>query len=249
MLSFERKKSYKNVGRAAVAISIILLIFSGVVYRLLAARLNVIAKVPVKLSVPLSSFPRTVLNWTGKDVPVSESTKYVAGCNDYLNRLFVSADTKQWANVYVAYYAQPGTMLGHRPIACYVASGWIHDTTAQSEIFALSGKKIPCLLHRFHKPGPENEDTVVLNFYVVNGEPASQEGGFSGVTWRIPNIRANAARYVAQVQISSVLESSVRSVARDLTDVILDYLPGSESKVPQTENQRQRKVAASDFVK
>jgi len=44
-------------------------------------------------------------------------------------------------------------------------------------------------------------------------------------------------RYVAQVQISSVLENSVRTVAKDMTDLILDFLPDENGKVKATEFQ------------
>ena len=43
------------------------------------------------------------------------------------------------------------------------------------------------------------------------------------------------ARYVAQVQISSVLENSVRSLARDITDLVLDYLPDKNGKIQAVE--------------
>jgi hypothetical protein len=36
---------------------------------------------------------------------------------------------------------------------------------------------------------------------------------------------------VAQVQISSVLESSVRKAAQDVTDLVLNFLPDENGKV------------------
>jgi hypothetical protein len=81
-----------------------------------------------------------------------------------------------------------------------------------------------------------NDEIVVLNFYVLNGRLTRDERGFSGVGWRRPNIDGDPARYVAQVQISSVLENSVRTVAKNLTDRILDFLPDENGRVRAAES-------------
>ena len=54
---------------------------------------------------------------------------------------------------------------------------------------------------------------------------------FSGLGWRTPNIAGDPARYVAQVQINSVLENSTRTAAKDMTDLILDFFPDQNGKV------------------
>ena len=76
-----------------------------------------------------------------------------------------------------------------------------------------------------------NDQTVVLNFYVLNGKLTADENNFSGSLWRRPNIAGDLAQYVAQVQISSVLESSVLKMTEDVADLILDYLPDEDGKV------------------
>ena len=42
-------------------------------------------------------------------------------------------------------------------------------------------------------------------------------------------------RYVAQVQISSVLENSVRLAAMDITDTVLEFLPDANDMVKAAE--------------
>ncbi len=76
-----------------------------------------------------------------------------------------------------------------------------------------------------------NDQTVVLNFYVLNGKLTAEEKDFSGIFGRRVNIAGDLAKYVAQVQISSVMENSVRMMAKDVVDLILDYLPGQNGKV------------------
>ncbi|MHC4213266.1 MAG: hypothetical protein ACYSWP_07845, partial [Planctomycetota bacterium] len=114
----------------------------------------------------------------------------------------------------------------------YTGAGWVHDGTDESFVVTASGKKIPCLIHRFHMPGPQYRETVVLSFYIVGGRITVREDEFSDLFGRLPNIGGDPARYVAQVQINSSVESSIRSAAGDIIDTILVFFPnavGSES--------------------
>lgn len=211
--------------------AIVLLICAGISYRVLASRLELVVDTPVSLPVSLDFLPERIGSWTGQDVPIPPNIVRVAGNDAYLNRLYINNITNQWANVYIAYTAHPRTMLGHRPQICYVAGGWIHDETENKQITSGSGLELPCLVHRFHRPEPDREDVVVLNFYIVNGKITSDERVFSGVVWRTPNIDGDPARYVAQVQVSSRLENSVRAAAMDMTEVILDFFPDNSGRV------------------
>ena len=212
-------------------IAISLSLCSGITYRVLASRLKLIVDTPVELPVPLSAFPKQIGNWTGEDVPISPNIQRAAKNDAFLNRLYINKLNNEWANIYIAYTAHPRTMLGHRPQICYVAGGWVHEGTEPTSVTSNSGREFPCLLHRFHRPYPETEETVVLSFYIVNGQLTSDERVFSGVGWRSPNINGDPARYVTQVQISSVLENSIRSVARDIAELVLDYFPDENGQV------------------
>lgn len=208
-----------------------MLIFSGIFYRSVAVRLEIISDTPIELDNPLSSFPLEVGNWHGQDRQLSASVIKVAGNDDFLNRLYINERTGQWANIYVAYTARPGTMLGHRPQICYVGSGWVHDSSEKTHITSISGRKIDCLIHRFHKPPPDFGEVVVLNYYILNGTLTSEEDKFAGIGFRSPNIEGNAARYVAQIQVSSVVENSVRTAAADLADLIINFFPTKRESV------------------
>jgi hypothetical protein len=211
------------------------LLLAGAVYRLAASRLKAIIANPITLPVPLSEFPVRVNGWIGTDVPLSESIQRVARNDDFFNRLYTNAPNDQQVNVYVAYSARPRTMLGHRPQVCYVAGGWVHDSTEESQVVSSGGRAIPCLIHRFHMPGVEGKEAVVLNFYIVNGLITTDESVFTGLGWRTPNIAGNPARYVAQVQVSSVLENSVRSASKGMADLILGFFPDENGEVKATE--------------
>jgi hypothetical protein len=76
-----------------------------------------------------------------------------------------------------------------------------------------------------------NSQKVVMNFYVLNGKLTANEKDFSGLFGRRLNIAGDLAKYVAQIQISSVTENSVRLMAKDIVDLILDYLPDQNGNV------------------
>jgi len=210
-------------------LAVLLLVSAGITYRVVASHLTTILDTPITLPVPLSGFPSEVRNWVGRDLSIPNTTKEYMEKNfadDYLSRRYINSLTKTWADVYVVYCSsRPGGILGHRPRVCYPGYGWIHDSTESVQFISRAGRQVPCLIHRFHKPAPMNDQKVVLNFYILNGQFTTEENDFSGFLGRRPNIAGDPARYVAQVQISSVLENSVRTAAKDMTDLILDFLP------------------------
>jgi len=204
---------------------------AGVVYRHVAKT----AMQPVRLPVPLERFPMEVGAWSGEDVPIAETVLKVAQNDDYLCRGYRRLSPDQSATLYVAFSSRPRTMLGHRPTVCYVNSGWSHEGTDRSEIRSGEGQAVPCLIHRFREPMRAQSEIIVLNYYIVNGNLTTDESVFTGLGWRTPNIGGNAARYVAQVQISSVQESAARALGEDLTDAILKFLPDSQGRVEMAE--------------
>ncbi len=208
-----------------------MLVVAGAGYQFVAVKMNMFVTTPIKLKVPLSEFPKRIGQWVGRDVPISETIIEVAANDDFLSRLYVNESNNQWANVYIAYTARPRTMLGHRPQVCYPANGWTHENTEHVQVISNSGRTVRCLLHNFQKSTPETETIVVLNYYIVNGQLTDDETVFSGLGWRTPNVDGNPARYVAQIQISSLLEMSVRSAAKDFADLVSGYFPHENGQV------------------
>jgi hypothetical protein len=236
MRSGRASKTVGSVSKSACILALIAMVICGFAYRGAAYHFQKSAQMSITLPVPLRTFPSVISGWTGKDAPLDETVAEVAGNDDFCNRLYVNKQMNYWANVYIAYSARPRTMLGHKPDVCYVGAGWVHDDTEESSFVAKSGAKIPCLIHWFHLPQPRQEDLVVLNFYIINGKTSAEEAGFSGIEWRTPNIKGDMARYVAQVQISSTLEDTVRAAATDMADVILKFLPNEKGFGEETED-------------
>jgi EpsI family protein len=212
-----------------------LLISSGIAYRLLATSYHHIVEKPISLPVPLSRFPLALGDWVGEDVNIPTTTQeYMRShfADDYFSRRYVDGKAGQWADLYVVYCSsQPGGILGHKPTVCYPGNGWIWDQTTSSQIVTRSKRQIDCLVHRFHKSTPGYQETIVVNFYILDGRISVREQDFSGFLSRRPNVAGDPARYVAQVQVASTVEDSAQSLARDATDTILSFLPDADGRV------------------
>jgi len=218
----------------AAVMAVLMLITAGTAYRAAVARVPSDASATVKLPVPLKQFPLQVASWAGSDLPIPETTADYMRQNfadDFISRRYVNASQGQWADVYVVYCSsRPGGILGHQPRVCFPAHGWIHDGTVTSEIASSSGRPISCLVHRFHKPAPAFQEIVVLSFYILNGQITLSENDFSGFLGRRPNVSGDPARYVAQVQVSSAYENSIRTATAQMADIILAFLPDQKGR-------------------
>ena len=230
MLIVGQKRQSGGRGAAVCLGVALVLIGSGIVYRYAAGRLELISERPITLPVPLEAFPKTINGWAGSDVPVPETIQEAANNDDFVYRLYANEEAGKWAKVYAAYSARPRTMLGHKPQICYPAGGWVHDGTDESVIVSRGGRSVECLLHRFHKPAPAHNVEVVVQFYIVNGQITADDGDFSGVSWRTPNLEGSAARYVAQIQVSSVVEHFARIAVADLVDELLGFFPDTRDQ-------------------
>jgi hypothetical protein len=222
----------------AWVLAVLLLVSAGIAYRVSANKLKVLGEEPIALPVPLSGFPTRIGNWIGSELPIPATTREYMERNyadDFFSRRYVNSADKTWVDVYVVYCStRPGGILGHRPSVCYPAHGWLHESTETSQFTSQDRRQIDCLVQRFRQPLPAIGEVVVLSFYVRNGRMTAMESDFSGLFGRKFNIARDLSRYVAQVQISSVLESSVRKAAREVTDLVLDFLPDENGKIRAT---------------
>jgi len=226
-------------GAASIAIPTIiatsLLVGAGVTYRFVAPRWYMSIDKHIELPVPLSKIPRQLGPWTGEEMEIEASTQIYMKKNfadDYVSLRYMNVKERLGADLYVVYCAtRPAAIVGHQPRRCYPGNGWIWDRTTPSRIVTRSGRMVDCLVHHFHKPASSYQEVYVLNFYVLNGQITLSEKDFSGWLGRRPNLQGDPARYVAQVQISSLYENSAKALAVDAVDTILAFLPNKDGRV------------------
>ena len=212
----------------SIIIVVAILVGSGYFYRQFASYLDKVVSKPVLLDYPLKNIPHQIGDWVGKDVEIPPDIIKIAGNDDFINRRYSNSAIGISVNVYVAFSARPGLMRGHQPKFCYVGSGWRFDLVEPKAITTQKGRKVSYLLHKFSKDGRE---ISVLNFYVLNGKVVNSEAGFSGISFRTPNIGGQLARYVAQIQVSSRYPSGAESALESVADDILDLLPDENGRV------------------
>jgi len=207
------------------------LLVGGAGYRVFATHFLGLSAKKIVLPVPLAGIPKEIGDWRGEDRDLTPEVVRIAGNDDTVNRVYANAATGEVAGFYIAYSARPRTMVGHRPQVCYTNAGWILDGTVREELTLPDGRRLPVLVHRFHEVPPKYGAVVVLNYYILNGVTTNDESSFAGFGWRLPNIEGNPAWYVAQVQIASVSESAVRSLALATAREALDFLPDRQGNV------------------
>lgn len=156
---------------------------------------------------------------------ITESLIKATGNDDYIIRKYNNSETGQSINLYIGFSARPLNMRGHTPVGCYPANGWVHDDTSSEQVLLVSGRSLPCLIHRFHKPYPAVNNIVILNYYIVDGHSVKTEEAFYGLKYRMVNYSRKVNRYVTQVQISSQMANSVIDAASEFCDVISEFFP------------------------
>jgi len=220
---------------AAAFVSVVLLLGAGVAYRAAASAWDKKPGKQVELPFPLGQIPKQIDDWMGEDLEIPAVTQqYMRAhfADDYLSRRYFNAAERIWADAYIVYCSsRPSGILGHQPRVCYPNNGWIWDSTVESQFTSRSGRRIECLVHSFHRPAPAYQQICVLNFYVLNGRVTLRDKDFSSLFDRRPNLAGDPARYVAQVQISSLTEYSARTLASQAMDIILGYLPDQNGHV------------------
>ncbi len=227
-------KSEAMYRRGLAVAGMFILLLGGYVHRQVRAHIDA-GTTEVASSLNLTSFPKTIYGWEGIDLEIPATTVSYMRQNfadDYFSRRYVNNAKRLWADVYVVYCTtRPASIIGHKPQVCYKNSGWISDARERKSFTSRSGRVLPCLMHRFHRPVGSYAEVVILNFYVVNGFVLTDEGQFTGLIGRRPNIGGKEAKYVSQIQISSQYESNVLEAARDMIDTVFEWLPDEEGNV------------------
>jgi hypothetical protein len=219
----------------ATVIAVVVLVGSGAAYRACVPHWKMSTDKHIKLPIPLNRFPSQLGDWMGQDLEIDPGALIYMERNfadDYLSRRYIDTTRRLVADLYVVYCAtRMSGILGHKPQRCYPGNGWIWDSTTPSQVVSRSGRTVECLIHCFHKPTPASQQVYVLNYYVLNGRVTLSEKEFSGWGGRTPNLAGDPARYVAQVQISSITEQASKALASDIADAIFAHLPDKDGHV------------------
>ena len=196
---------------------------TGTFYHLWAEKYDLLTATPLMPPVPLENFPMELGQWQGSDVPISDTVLKVAGVDDHISRSYTN---QQMRTAATCISATPPNRDGcwATPADFYVGSGWTRLLTPAAYHILRSRSEV--LIHRFYWPGQEHREVFVLNYYVLNGRLTTDEGQFSGLSWRRPRQDGGGRlQYVAQIQISSASEQAILALAKEVADPMMTYMP------------------------
>lgn len=183
---------------AALAASFVMLIFNATYYTI-AARLEM----PLNSSpIPpdsLNSFPMQIADWTGKEIPMDKDIISVLDNEAYINRLYSRQGSTDSVILFFSCGFSSYNKIIHRPEICYPAAGWKLINEHPMQLKDSYENKLPCTIFEFSKHNVETQQTSVLHYYIVDGQPLSDIQILRPRLWRL----FNRIDYVARVLITT----------------------------------------------
>lgn len=220
----KEKNDNSNVRLVTVAaiITSLFMLFFGVGYRVLATRLATPVDTIVLSSDDFKKLPLQIRDWTGQDVAMDEDIVRATDTDAHLNRRYLRQNTLDAVGLYIAYGARARDLMPHRPEVCYTGAGWtLMDK--QSVVLSLGdGVKLPCRILQFKRGTLKTEKTIVLDYYIVDGQYCGDVSLLRSKAWR----GSGTIEYVAQVQIvAPVSVNDVDSEIKSVCDFAVESAP------------------------
>lgn len=218
---------------AAVAVTVALLLASGIAYRIAADYLGRSTNGEPIPSDALERLPLVIGPWRGQTVPIDEWVFKATDADAVLNRTYRNERSGQVAGLYIAYGVRARDLTPHRPPVCYRGNGFVIERDDPLKIALADKSPLPCTIYEFTRAGRGGPQAVtVLNYYVIDGQYAADVSLLRSRAWR----GQGGVRYVAQVQITSSAgpyldwrsaEETVRAFAGEAGPPIGALFPGA----------------------
>lgn len=233
-MAVDRGPSKFGVTAASVA-ALAALIVSYCIYHYEAAAVGAVLAGKLPLRLPFSELPLTLGPWKGKEVPLDPSVVKAAAADDYLSRWYYNENTGDSIRVYVPYYGNPRTMIGHYPDVCYPASGWKQLVSRIENVRRGPTQEgtIPAIFYRFQKAGSR---VAVMSFYIVGGQYTADRSAAERASHKAAS-RENT-NYLAQMQLTFAGDPSPEQVLRATADFLGRFLPELERHLPDSSVKR-----------
>ena len=223
-----------GVGGASI-VALVSMALSYGFYRYEAAAVGAVLAGKLPLKRPLNELPLTLGPWKGKEVPLDASIVKVAAADDHLSRWYYNRNTGDAVRVYVPYYGNPRTMVGHYPDVCYPAVGWSRLLSRVEDVRYRSQheKTVPVIFYRFRRGASR---VAVISFYIVGGEYTADRRVAERASHKAIN-RENT-NYLAQMQLTFAGDPSPQYVLRVTSDFLGAFLPALEGHLPDSTVKR-----------
>jgi hypothetical protein len=113
----------------------------------------------------------------------------------------------------------------HRPEVCYTGAGWTLIDKRSTELSLSNEMELPCNIFQFSRGTLNTKKTVLLNYYIVDGQYNRDVSQLRLKAWR----GSGTVRYVAQVQI--VTSTSVNLNASSAEKIVCAFAAETVSSI------------------
>jgi len=196
--------------------------------------LRVGAQQVVTLRGNLADLPSTFAGYSGTDLELSPAEREVAGVEDYLNRLFIGADSMLIASLYVGFYrSQVQGKTIHSPKNCLPGAGW-EPISAGERMIQVGNASYP--VNRYIL-GKNTTRALVYYWYQGRGRISANE---YRVKWELLRDKAVTGRSEeALVRIVVPMRDSeeeadrlAEEIAKTYIGPLFETLPAMDARAP-----------------
>ena len=188
----------KSITVAAIAAGLVIIVFS-VAYSVLAARLVAPVNTISLPTAALERLPLQIGSWTGKETPLDEEIVRATDTDAHISRIYSRHNAFEYISLYIAYGVRARDLMPHRPEVCYTGTGWTLIDKRSLKLPLSDEKELPCNIFQFSRGTLDTKKTVLLNYYIVDGQHCPDVSLLRSKAWR----GSGKIRYVAQVQIAT----------------------------------------------
>ena len=134
--------------------------------------------------------------WIGREVPIDEAVVRQTDTDAHISRVYSKGHTAESIRLWIASGVQARDLMPHRPEVCYTGNGWMVVEKRVVDI-SLDNFQVACNVFLFSRGSFNKEKTLVLYYYLVDGEYCHDVSLLRSKAWR----GSGTVGYVAQVQV------------------------------------------------
>ncbi len=209
----------------AAVVAGFLMLVSTAAYRALAARLEAPVNTSPISPAALERLPLQIGDWMGREVPLDEAIVRATDTDAHINRSYSRNNASQYISLYIAAGVKARDLMPHRPEVCYTGAGWTLIDKRSMELPLSDGMELPCMALQFSRGTLNTKKTVLLNYYIVDGQYCRDISRLRSKAWR----GSGTVRYIAQVQI--IASTTVNLNADSAERIISDFAAESASSI------------------
>lgn len=201
--------------RLAAGLALGIVLAGGIGYRVAASRMGrMLTSAPMPKGT-LAGLPMDLDGWSGQELVLDEKLIRATDTDDHVCRQLTSRQGLPGAVLFVGYGINLRDLTPHRPEVCYVGQGWTQIGADTITLPLPEGGKLPCRLFRFRKGELSPRVTVVLHYYIADGQRGAD------VDWLLDAALRGSSRahYAARVQIECHAPDTSDGVERAMQTV------------------------------